>query len=162
MFWRKRESMLEAGAKAPEFELRDAAGTQYSLTGLLKDGAVLLAFYKISCPVCQLTFPFLERLSASNTVRIFGISQDDGDATRAFEERFGITFPSLLDASKAGYPVSNGFGISSVPSIFLVEQDGTISQAFCGFSKRDLLALGKRMGVEPFKAGEKVPETKPG
>ncbi len=58
--------------------------------------------------------------------------------------------------------MSNAFGITNVPSLFLVEPDGVISLASQGFVKRDLEALGKRAGVEVFRQGEKVPEWKAG
>ena len=154
--------MLEVGSKAPAFELKSLNGTSTALQDALKKGPALLAFFKISCPVCQLTFPYLERLAGNPAVQIIGLSQDDPDATKFFNQRFGITFPTLLDESGAGYPASNSYGVSSVPSLFLVETDGSISKSFSGFSKRDLEALGERMGVKPFQPDEKVPEYKPG
>ena len=75
---------------------------------------------------------------------------------KAFNQRFGVTFPTLLDQSKEGYPASNAFGISSVPSLFLVEQDGTIAKAFSGFSKRDLEGLGERAGSPDIPARTKM------
>lgn len=161
MFRRKRE-MLQAGAKTPAFDLADLNGESRSLDAILRKGPALLAFFKSSCPVCQLTFPYLQRMAASTGVQVIGISQDDANTTTGFNRRFGITFQTLLDQSKAGYPVSNEFGIGTVPSIFLVEQDGTISRAFSGFSKRDMQAIGERAGVQPFLPDENVPEMRPG
>jgi peroxiredoxin len=94
-------------------------------------------------------------------VQFIGVSQDDVRTTREFRERFGITFPTLLDESRR-YPASNAFGISSVPSLFLVEVDGTISMAFHGFSKPDLELVGERAGVPPFTPEDHVPDWKPG
>lgn len=162
MFGKKREAMLEAGARPAGFELKDLNGSTESLQAVLKKGPALLAFFKIGCPVCQMTFPYLERLAASGTVQMIGISQDEPKATRGFNERFGVTFPTLVDEAKAGYAVSNAFGISVVPSIFLVEQDGTISKSFAGFSKRELQELGKRMGITPFRPDEKVVDFRSG
>ena len=94
-----------------------------------------MAFFKVSCPVCQLIFPYLERLSAGSGLQVIGISQDDAADTQAFMRRFGLTLPMLLDRSEDGYRASNAYGISSVPSLFLVEQDGRISKEVAGFSK---------------------------
>ena len=154
--------MLEVGSKAPAFHLKSLNGTSIALQDALTKGPALIAFFKIGCPVCQLTFPYLERLAGNSAVQIVGISQDDPDATKFFNERFGITFPTLLDESKAGYPVSNSYGISSVPSLFLIETDGSVSKTFSGFSKRDLEALGERAGMELFHPDDKVPDYKPG
>lgn len=154
--------ILKAGVRAPKFELKELAGERRSLEQLLERGPVLLAFYKVSCPVCQLTFPFLERLSKNDEAQVIGISQDDASSTTAFNHRFGVTFPTLLDEAKQGYPVSNGFAIGTVPTVFVVESDGTISKSFEGFSKRDLDAIGDRVNVRPFLPDEYVPEFKSG
>jgi peroxiredoxin len=161
-WFKKRQAMLEAGSQSPEFELKDTSGAPRSLTAILERGPALFAFFKIGCPVCQLTFPFLERLAKNESVQVIGISQDDSGATQAFNQRFGVTFPVLLDESKACYPVSNAFGITNVPTMFVVEPGGAISTAFTGFSKRDLEGIGQRVGVPPFRPDENVPEWKAG
>lgn len=161
MFSRKK-SMLEAGAPAPTFRLTGLDGQKKSLAEILANGPAVLAFYKVSCPVCQLTFPFLERMAASESLQMIAISQDDDSSTRSFNQRFSVHFPTLLDSSKEGYPASNAFGISTVPSLFVVEKDGQIAKAFSGFSKRDLEAVGERAGVKPFRPDENVPEWKAG
>jgi peroxiredoxin len=154
--------MLEAGVKAPAFQLKSLGGQKRSLEEILASGPALLAFYKVSCPVCQLTFPYLERLAAGSSLQIIAISQDDDGSTTGFNQRFGITFPTLLDQARENYPASNAYGISTVPSLFLVEKDGQVGKSFSGFSKRDLEAIGERAGVKPFLPGENVPDWKAG
>jgi peroxiredoxin len=162
MWGRHKKAMLEAGARAPSFRLKALDGAAVSLDEILARGPALLAFYKISCPVCQLTFPYLERLASGSGIQVIGISQDDAGATEGFNKRFGVTFPTLLDQAKDSYPASNAYGITNVPTLFLVEPDGQIASAFSGFSKRDLEALGERAGVVAFRADESVPEWKAG
>ena len=152
--------MLTLGSAAPRFTLHDLNGAPLSLAEILSRGPVLLALYKISCPVCQMTLPFLERI-ASGSLQIVAISQDDAPATRRFQAKFGV-LPTLLDREEDGYPVSNAFGITHVPSLFLVEPDGTISLAAEGFVRRDLETIGARAGVPPFRQDEAVPEWKAG
>src|SRR5271170_1147908 len=118
MFGRRTKVLVVAGGKAPAFRLTGLDGSRKSLADILAGGPALLAFYKISCPVCQLTVPYLERLAANNSLQVIGISQDDAGATRGFTQRFGLTFPTLLDSSEEGYPASNAYGITSVPSMF--------------------------------------------
>ncbi len=153
--------MLKAGTKAPAFRLDDAAGGKRSLEDILSRGPALVALYKISCPVCQLTFPFLDRM-AKGSLQVIGISQDDERATEKFRKSYAPELPMLLDRDRQDYPASNAFGISHVPSLFLIEQDGTISRAWEGFVKSDMEAVGQRAGVAPFKPDEKVPEWKAG
>ena len=159
----KREKrMLAAGATAPVFTLEDMSGRKHALTELLAAGPAVLALYKISCPICQMTLPYLERISKAASLQVVGLSQDDAPGTSRFQQKYNLKMPVLLDREDAGYPVSNAFGITHVPSIFLVEQDGVISLASEGFVKRDLETLGKRAGVEVFRPEENVPEWKAG
>src|SRR2546425_219 len=132
---KKQNQMLTAGAPAPDFELQDLSGKRRSRAEIAAGKPVLLAFYKASCPVCQYTFPFLERLYRGRTNRdigMYAISQDDPESTREFEQEFGITIPTLLDKEEEGYPASNAYRLSHVPSLFLVEPDGRISHAITG------------------------------
>ena len=151
--------MLAAGDRAPDFEIATAGGGRKALKDLLVSGPVLIAFYKVSCPICQFTFPFLERLHRAG-VNVVGISQDDAESTREFGEEFGLTLPMLVDGR--GYPASNGFGLSHVPSIFLVEAGGAVAMASDGFVRKDLEEVARRSGVALFKPGEYVPEWKAG
>jgi peroxiredoxin len=162
MFGRRTKVLVAVGAKAPAFRLVGLDGSARTLDDILSAGPALLAFFKISCPVCQLTAPYLQRLSANKTIQVIGISQDDADATRGFLERFGVTVPTLLDLSSEGYPASNAYGVTSVPSLFLLERDGTIARALNGFSRRDFEEMGAGAGVPFFGPEEHVPEWKAG
>src|SRR2546425_1108382 len=111
-----------ASATAPAFALQALDGKEYSLSTLMKRGPVVAAFFKISCPVCQFTFPFLERLHkryGGEGATFLGISQDDARSTAKFAKEYGATFPILIDEEK-GYVVSNAYGLSSVPTVFLI------------------------------------------
>jgi peroxiredoxin len=158
---RKQPKVLEAGAQAPDFLLDKLDGGSVSLADLAAQGPVLLAFFKISCPVCQLTFPFLERLAAG-TLPVYGISQDDDEDTRRFAREFGVTFPLLLDREENDFPASNAFGIAHVPTLFLVERGGAVERVIEGWSRRDIAGLGERAGVDPLRPSDRVPELKAG
>ena len=163
-------STISAGAAAPLFALGGMNGQNYSLSDALKKGPVLAAFYKISCPVCQFTFPFLERIYEAygdSNITFWGISQDDVSGTREFMNEFGVKFPSLIDAS--GYTTSKQYGLTNVPSIFLIQPDGKVQTATVGFNKRDLEKISAELSkvsgkpAHPvFLPGEKVPEYRPG
>ncbi|HKW98296.1 MAG TPA: TlpA disulfide reductase family protein [Bryobacteraceae bacterium] len=158
----KENQMLEAGARAPDFRLDVLdGGGQKSLPDLLSSGSVLLAFFKVSCPTCQLTLPFLERIHRGKAP-VVAVSQDDAEATREFQKEFGITMPTLLDSARVGYPASNAYGLAYVPSLFLVERDGKISWSQTGFNRKQIEAIGRKFGVEVFQAGDSVPESKSG
>ena len=163
---------VNAGQTAPGFSLKGLDGNNYSLEELLRRGPVLAAFFKISCPVCQFTFPFLQRLYeryGSHDVTFLGISQDDAKATAGFAKQYGITFPIALDEKEKGYPASNAYGLTNVPTIFLIDADGTVSISSMGFVKNDLeqiaAQLAERRKIAPaalFRANESVPANRPG
>jgi len=154
--------MLDAGIRAPEIQGPDLYGRQISVSALLAGGPVLAVFFKGSCPTCQYTFPFLQRMADRGGLTIVGISQDEPAKTREFCQTYGVRFTVLLDSAKAGYPLSNAYGLTSVPSLFLIETDGLISTAVMGFSRRDLQAIADRFELPVFNAGEKIPEFRPG
>jgi peroxiredoxin len=161
---------VQTGKTAPSFSLNALDGKQYSLDSLLARGPVVLAFFKISCPVCQFTFPFLQRLAerfAGTNVPVIGISQDDARNTKEFNREYGVTFPTLID--EAGYPASNAYGLTNVPTIFLIDSDGTVKVSCVGFDKGALekiseeLTQQQKISAAPlFLPDEVVPAYKPG
>ena len=163
---------IVAGNMARGFSLKALDGTEYSLQKLLQEGPIVVAFFKVSCPVCQFTFPFLERIykrSGGNGVTFLGISQDDAKTTKEFAEEFGVTFPILLDQKEKNYAASNAYELTNVPTIFLVEADGTVKISCMGFDKKGLesiaAVLAERKRIAPaalFRPDESVPAHKPG
>ena len=163
-------STVAVGRLAPPFELNTMEGETFSLESLLAKGPVLGAFFKVSCPTCQYTFPFLERLYSqlrANGALVVGISQDSPRDSQKFATQFGVTFPVLID--REPYAVSRKYGVEFVPTLFLITPDGQVEASGDGFSKSDLLtiqgSLARHFGVTPpalFQPGEKVPEYKPG
>ena len=161
---------ITTGEKAPDFELVHLNGKLASLREALKRGPVVAAFFKVSCPVCQFTFPFLQRLYqayASDQTTFWAISQDDAPDTRDFCAEYSLTFPALID--KHPYPVSDEYGITNVPTCFLIAPDGIVKVDCVGFGKKALEKISEELArflgrpVDPiFKPGEIVPDSKPG
>jgi peroxiredoxin len=154
---------------APDFTLDGLDGKQFSLREALQKGPVIAAFFKVSCPTCQYSFPFLERLYkayAGGGVTLVGISQNDKQETAAFAKRFGITFPLLLDDSRS-YAVSNAYGLTNVPTIFWIARDGEIELSSVGWVKSDIESINQRMAergtaVPVFQPGEDVRDFRAG
>jgi peroxiredoxin len=161
---------VNAGNRAPAFSVTGLDGRNYALSSLLQKGPVVAAFFKVSCPVCQFTFPFLERLFKSyggGDVTFLGISQDDAKATKDFAHKFAATFPMALD--EQGYAASNAYGLSMVPTVFLFDPDGTVRVSSMGFVKQDLETIAKHLAARGkmapgvlFRPSERIPEQKPG
>lgn len=165
-------SALEAGVQAPEIELSYADGGKFSLKEARKKGPVVAVFYKVSCPVCQLAMPFLDRIfrtySKSGTFTFVGVSQDNAADTKAFSREYNVTFPVVLDPV-GKYPASNAYGLTHVPTVFLVSHEGEIEFSTVSWSKADIEQLNRRLAnisdmpaEQVFRSGESVPEFKPG
>ena len=138
---------LTAGARAPRFALATIDGQQISLDEALRRGPVVLAFFKVSCPVCQYGFPFFQRMYEANRdadATFLGISQDNARDTLAFMKQFGVTFPVALD-DPAKYLVSNAYGLTTVPTIFYIEPDGEIEISSVSWSKADVEAINAKL-----------------
>src|SRR4051812_3788885 len=162
---------LEAGTKAPAVNLPTMSGETFDLAAALARGPVALAFFKISCPVCQMTFPYLERLYRANAggkLQLVGVSQDSKADTAGFMKQYGVTFPVALD-DKSSFPASNAYGLTNVPTVFLISQQGAIEVSSVGWYKQDIEDLNSKMAAlagkpaQPvFRPGEDVPEFKAG
>lgn len=162
-----------AGTKAPDFTLPFVGkdGAQFSLQTALQKRPVLAVFFKISCPVCQYTFPFLERMhkaAGDSKIAIVGISQDKERDTAAFLKEYGATFPSLLDDPN-GYAVSNAYGLTNVPTLFLIGQDGQIEISSVGWVKQEIEEIYRKLawsaqGPPPpiFMPGEEIRDFRAG
>ncbi len=161
---------ITAGKAAPSFELLSTSGEKFALREALAKGPVLAAFFKVNCPTCQYTFPFLERLHQqfrAQGAQVWGIVQNDArDGTR-FARDYGITFPILMDDQP--YALSREYGLKYVPSVLLIGRDGQIVRFSEGFVKSDLLEIQKNLaqmlGASPpavFLPTERIPEYKPG
>ena len=154
-------SQLAIGSPAPDFELNDGNGRSYRLSNALARGPLALIFYKSSCPTCQFTFPLIQRiyskLGSAAPWRLWGISQDDFDETRAFARQNGITFDLLIDEHP--YPLSAAYGLHNVPAIFIIQSDGSVSLSDFGFSKDTLNQIA---GFAFFASDDGLPATRPG
>ena len=163
---------LEPGSKAPDFSLPDRNGEIQSLRAALEKGPVLLTFFKVTCPTCQYALPFFDRLhkaTAESPATFWAVSQNEPDDTAAFDREFGIASPELFDSEDESFPVSNAYGITHVPSSFLIEQGGTISISSVGWDKGEFEQINERLAavasvadLTVFNPGEDVLDYKAG
>ena len=131
---------LATGKKAPAFTLPAMDGSEFSLREALASGPVVVAFFKISCPVCQYALPFIERIYKAHgkkNVTFVAVSQNDKKDTAAFVKHYGVTFPVLLDDTET-FPVSNAYGLTNVPTIFWIAQDGKIEISSVGWARQEV------------------------
>src|SRR5258708_4532486 len=154
--------LLPAGSPAPAFTLASLNGEPVSLSSLHAGRPVLLAFFKVTCPTCQLAVPFLDRLASRGGVHVVGISQDDAADTEEFRAAFGVHFPLLLDPAEKRYAVSAAYRLSNVPTLYRVETDGRIGWSSVAWVKSVFEEVAIATGIELFKPYARVPAFKPG
>jgi peroxiredoxin len=162
---------LSAGKSAPDFTLQTMDGKQFSLRDALTRGPVVAAFFKISCPVCQYAFPFLERIHQAHggkNVTIVGVSQNQKKDTAAFAKEYGVSFPILLDDTNT-YSVSNAYGLTNVPTVFWIGQDGEIEISSVGWDRKEIEQINRKAAEANgsaakavFHAGEVVADFRAG
>lgn len=106
------KTALTVGAKAPEFELKDSNGQLVKSKDLLKQGSVVLTFYRGSwCPFCN---TYLRKLGQRNADikavggQIVAISVENPDASLAVAKKNDVLFPVLSDPN---LDVARKFGI---------------------------------------------------
>ncbi|QYK47725.1 MAG: redoxin domain-containing protein [Phycisphaeraceae bacterium] len=160
------QSALNAGARAPDFTLSDHAGNPVRLSDLLKQGPVVLTWYRGGwCPYCNIqlrayqdALPDITSLGA----RLVAISPELPDNSLTTREKNALEFTVLSDT---GSTVARAYGLSykvpdavadafkgmiDLPSIngddswelplaatYVISPDGTIAYAFLSADYRE-------------------------
>jgi len=149
-------SSLHEGMSAPDFTLPNVDGQPVTLSALLRQGLVVLTFYRGEwCPYCNLQLrayqailPQIQELGAG----LVAVSPQTPDKSLVTANQKGLTFPVLSDtgnevARRYGlvYPVSQTLRAVSpdlpayngddswelpMPGTFVIAPDGTVRVAF--------------------------------
>ncbi len=139
---------LTNGTKAPEFDLKTLDGKRFSLSDELahRPGRAGVFQSVVSdVPVCASVFRETASEPTGATASHWSaISQNDAKDTAAFNKEFGVTFPVLLDDPRS-YPASNAYGLTNVPTIFWIAQDGEIEVSSVGWLKADFEEINRKM-----------------
>ena len=157
------------GQQAPAFELTGIDGQRYALRDALATGPALVAFFKETCPICMLAWPFVERLHQAYTdkgLQVLGVSQGGTAETEQWKQDYAATHPLLVDE---GLKSTVAYGLEFVPSLFLIARDGSVRKTQVGWSKAGFEELSREaaslLGVEAqpiVRAEDDVPDSKAG
>jgi len=163
-------SHLGPGAVAPDFSLPRLGGGTVQLEELLAKGPAWLFFLKASCPTCGILAPHIERCHLEMADRpgsIVVIMEDSVEDAGAFAARHGWTMPVAIEESP--WPVSSSYKLFTVPTNFVIGTHGLVTRVGAGFIRtelndtaRELLAGAVSLEYELIRAGNGVPEFKPG
>ena len=151
--------MLAAGDRAPSLVLPDAA-TGESVTDPWREGPVVLAFFKTTCPVCQMAAPKVQALAEAG-VRVVAVGEDAPPEIQSYAERYGQKVTTLSET--APYPASDAFGIDTVPTLFRVDEDGTVRDAVVSWDRDRWNRLAEAAGGAAVSdEGDGLPPFRPG
>lgn len=126
---------------------KESRGRAVKWSGQISDGRVLssdavsgtpvvMNFWYAGCAPCRAEAPDLQQLSEQfNEVQFVGVNVRDSAATAAaFERKFGVTFPSILDAT-TGDVVLAFTGVvtpQAVPTTLVIDKQGKVSARVLG------------------------------
>ncbi|HEU4782576.1 MAG TPA: TlpA disulfide reductase family protein [Ktedonobacterales bacterium] len=134
------------GHLAPDVTVHDMRDHLTALSSL-RGSVVLLNFWYVSCPPCQIEMPALERAylaHQSQGFKVVGLDVvDDASTISAFTSRLGITYPILRDI---GQRAVLAYQVRATPSSYLIDRGGVIRAVYIGpinssTFQRDLAAL---------------------
>ncbi|MCM2357028.1 MAG: TlpA family protein disulfide reductase [Geobacteraceae bacterium] len=129
----KEEKPALVGNPAPDFTLRDLAGSEVKSADL-RGKVVVLNFWATWCPPCREEIPSMMRLNramAGKPFQMLAVSIDEGGkaAVEAYFKQSGTMLPALLDTNQA---VSKRYGLTGVPETFVIDKKGVILKKIVG------------------------------
>lgn len=131
------------------------------------DGPRGLFFYKVTCPTCQLAAPKMRAFEDAFPGRVIGIGQDPQRALDRFAADQGMGIGSIVDAPP--YALSDAYAIVSVPTLFLVGDDGLVLESVGAWDRdgfnRVAARLAELTGAAPVTISttdDGLPDFKPG
>lgn len=129
---------VDPGDRAEPLEF---SGTTYDGDGFESTdhrGSVLVInVWYASCPPCRLEAPDLQAISeeyAEQGVSFVGINvRDQAGPAQAFEETYGITYPSLPDLeSEIMYELRGHVAPNAVPTTLVIDHEGRVAGRISG------------------------------
>jgi len=129
--------MLEPGASAPGFSLKDVAGEPFDFGAENGRSPSLVVFFSVFCEPCRRTLAVAQRIQDRHRDagwRVVGVSLDGpplAGAVAGFARQEGHTFRILMDEPDARdmFRAADLFGVSGIPSTFVIEKGGRIAFA---------------------------------
>ncbi len=118
------------------FEGADEHGNTISSESLAGQ-VYVVNFWYASCPPCRLEAPDLAALATDydGEVPFVGVNvSDSADVAITFAERFGVPYPSIIDASTASVQLAFAGAVApnAVPTTLVVDAEGRVAARISG------------------------------
>jgi len=124
---------MEAGRIAPDFRAQDLTGRTVYLNAELKR-PVVLTFFATWCEPCRKEIPLLidlhDGMQNRITILCLAVDPENLDKLKSMSAELHIPYAVLLDEQRK---IMDAYGVSELPSTFLIGTDGRIVSRFRGF-----------------------------
>jgi thiol-disulfide isomerase/thioredoxin len=120
------------GQPAPELEADDLDGRNWSLADA-NGRLVWVNFWATSCEPCRTEMPAMQRLATEypDELLILGVDWGESrDVVTGFVERYGVTYPILLDPTLETY--YRWAGTDGLPRHYFIGAEGTVLREVIG------------------------------
>lgn len=134
---------------APEFSLKSLSGEDFNLADQ-RGKIVMLNFWATWCGPCRWEIPMLNELYNSykdDGVIVVGVAITSGskDKIESFIKSYNVDYPILYgsddDIARLVYAYGN---FASIPSTFLINQKGEVTNYFVGAQEKEIFEGGIR------------------
>src|SRR3712207_3028634 len=136
-------------AAAPQFSGTLLDGADFD-SGELAGGVAVLNFWGSWCAPCRVESPEFQEVYTEvrdRGVQFLGVNVKDTDQlARAFEDSFGIEFPSLHDPRGEVALAFRDYPANAIPSTIVLDPDGRVAAVYTGaVSQEDLRTVLERV-----------------
>jgi thiol-disulfide isomerase/thioredoxin len=139
-------SAQEEGQRAPSFSLPALDGKGQITLDDHPGKVVYLDFWASWCPPCLTSLPILDGLRTefpSDRFEVLAVNVDsDPDKARAFLKKRPVGYRSASDPEGR---LPQRFAIETMPTSFLIDQNGVVRHVHAGFRKSDVDGLREKI-----------------
>ena len=129
----KKGPTLRKGSPLPSISLPDTGGNTLEIPGDIKGKLTVILFWSQGCHYCKKEMPFIEPLYAKYRTRGFSfvaVHMGPGmEAATQMKADMGLSFPLVVDEKAT---LRKLYGIVSVPTMFVLDENGLISEKVLG------------------------------